>query len=270
MNDLLQMVAAGQVAHILTAHRAGDVPAQQHRRELADLINVVALLPPPHPSPRDLRWRVEHVEGVGGDTLAVALVPGDAKIPELQLLVLAHEHVEGGEVAVQRLAAVQGVEGTKQRRDLASHDALGLRAPMLEPGAHVPVLRVLHHEAVAHAVPVGLGEPIEDSQCARLPLEQLGEVGFAQPGCETRADLDADLRGEAARRRRGREIDLAEAPLPDEAVEPVGATGFGAMGRRDVLLHAKVQVGPLGFEPRLTDPKSAVLPLDEGPVGCGV
>src|SRR5437867_1832170 len=26
------------------------------------------------------------------------------------------------------------------------------------------------------------------------------------------------------------------------------------------------KVGPLGFEPRLTDPKSAVLPLDEGPV----
>src|ERR1051326_7949069 len=28
-------------------------------------------------------------------------------------------------------------------------------------------------------------------------------------------------------------------------------------------------IGPLGFEPRLTDPKSAVLPLDEGPVRLG-
>src|ERR1044071_9972999 len=28
-------------------------------------------------------------------------------------------------------------------------------------------------------------------------------------------------------------------------------------------------IGPLGFEPRLTDPKSAVLPLDAGPVRLG-
>src|SRR3972149_6079997 len=33
----------------------------------------------------------------------------------------------------------------------------------------------------------------------------------------------------------------------------------------------KLLAGPRGFEPRFTDPKSAVLPLDEGPAGraCG-
>src|SRR6267142_5587774 len=131
VNDFLQMIAAGKAADVATAHGTRDVAAQQHRRELADLIDVVALLPPPHPSPRDLRRRVEQVEGVGGDPLAIPLVPGNAEIPQLQLLVLAHEHVEGREVAVQRLAAMQRIERTEQPRDLATHDALGLRATAL-------------------------------------------------------------------------------------------------------------------------------------------
>src|SRR6267378_7102123 len=107
VNDLLQVVAAGKAPHVATAHGTRDVTAEQHGRELTDLIDVVALLPAPDPSPGDLRRRVEQVEGVGGDALAIPLVPGDAEVAELELLVLAHEHVEGREVAVQRLSPMQ-------------------------------------------------------------------------------------------------------------------------------------------------------------------
>src|SRR6266851_3696565 len=100
VNDLLQVVAAGKATNVATAHGTRDVAAQQHRRQLADLIDVVALLPLPDPSPRDLRRRVEEVEGIGGDTPAIALMPGDAEVAQLQLLVLAHEHVERRQVTV--------------------------------------------------------------------------------------------------------------------------------------------------------------------------
>src|SRR5256885_1576807 len=103
VNDFFQMIAAGKAADVLTAHGTGDVTAQQHRHELADLIDVVALLPPPNPAPRDLRRRVERVERVGGAALAIALVPGDAEVAELELLLLAHENVEGRAIRIQRL-----------------------------------------------------------------------------------------------------------------------------------------------------------------------
>src|SRR6185503_3426759 len=176
-------------------------------------------------------------EGVGRDALAIALVSGDAEVAQFQLLVLAHEHVEGRQVAVQRLAAMQRIERPQNPRDLAPHDALGLRPFALEPGADVPVLGVLHHDAVAHLVAGALGEPIENAERARFAFQELGEVRLAEPRRETLADLDADLRRETAGRRRGGEINLAEAALPDEAVESIGAAALGALGR-DVLFHA--------------------------------
>src|SRR5712691_2891351 len=51
------------------------------------------------------------------------------------------------------------------------------------------------------------------------------------------ADLDANLRRQPARRCGGREVDLAEPALADEAVQPVGATGLGATGFA-LLSHA--------------------------------
>src|SRR6266849_956356 len=222
------MVAAGKATDVLTAHGTGDVTAQQHRRELADLIDVVPLLPPPNPAPRDLRRRIERVERVGGDAVAIALMPGDAEVPELQLLVLAHEHIEGREVAMQRLPAMQRIECAEERRDLAADEALGLRATLLEPRAHVAMLGVFHHDAVAHAVGVDFREPVEHAQRARLLLEQLGEVRLAQPRGETVADLDANLRRQPALRRGSRQLDLAESSLADEAVQPVGATALRA------------------------------------------
>src|SRR4029078_655183 len=101
MNDFLEVITARQTADVLATHRTHDVAAQQHRRELADLIYVVALLPPSNSSPRDLRRRVEQVERIGGDTAPTELMRRDAEVAQLQLFVLAYENVERREIAMQ-------------------------------------------------------------------------------------------------------------------------------------------------------------------------
>src|SRR5438876_8718940 len=108
---------------------------------------------------------------------------------------------------------MQRIERAEERGDLAPDEAFGLRAAAREPCANVAVLRVFHHHAVAHPIAIDLGEPIEHPQRARLLLEQLGEVGLAEPGGETMADLDADLRRQPAWRRGRREVHLAEPAL---------------------------------------------------------
>src|SRR5213594_2307958 len=100
------MIAARKTADIATAHRACDVAAQQHRRYQSYLIDVVALLPTPHSSPRDLRRRVEHVERIGGDPTRAPLMHRDAEVTQLQLLIFADENIERCEITMQRLAAV--------------------------------------------------------------------------------------------------------------------------------------------------------------------
>src|SRR5438094_970764 len=100
VNDFLQVITARQTADVAAPHRTPDVAAQQHRRDLSDLIDVVSLLPPPDLSPRDLGRGVEDVERVRGDAAPAELVRGDAEVAELQLLVLTDEDVERREVAV--------------------------------------------------------------------------------------------------------------------------------------------------------------------------
>jgi len=90
---------------------------------------------------------------------------------------------------------MQRVERAQNRGDLASHEALRLRAPFLQPGAEVAVDRVLESDAVAHAAVAELDEPIEHLECARLPEQKLGEIRFAQPRRDPVGDLDADLQG---------------------------------------------------------------------------
>src|SRR5262249_50548604 len=159
------------------------------RRDLPDLIDVVALLPAPHLSPRDLRRRVERIERFRRDAAPAELMRRDAEVAELELLVLADEHVERREVAVKGLTAMQGVERLQNRGDLAANEALGLRSLASEPRAEVAVLRILHRETVSHARPLALGEAVEDAQRARLTREQLGEVCLAEPRGEAVADL---------------------------------------------------------------------------------
>src|SRR5262249_9467593 len=155
------------------AHRARDVAAQEHRRDLPNLIDVVALLPAPNLPPRDLRRRVERIERFRRDAAPAELMRRDAEVAELELLVLADENVEWREIPVQCLPAVQRIEGLQDRGDLASNESLGLRSLAREPCAEVPVLGVLHGETVAHARPFALGESVEDAQRTRLTREQL-------------------------------------------------------------------------------------------------
>jgi hypothetical protein len=44
------MIAAGKRAHVLAAHRGVHVAPEQHRDQLAHLIDVIALLPLPDPA----------------------------------------------------------------------------------------------------------------------------------------------------------------------------------------------------------------------------
>src|ERR1700674_962090 len=103
------MVAAWETTNIATSHRAFDVTSQQHRCDQADLVNVVALLPAPNPTPRDLRRRGKNVESVRRNATLTELVGRDAEVAELQLLILAHENVERREVAMHCLPKVQHI-----------------------------------------------------------------------------------------------------------------------------------------------------------------
>jgi len=143
---------------------------------------------------------------------------GDAEVSELEVLALAHEHIERSEIAVQRLTTVQRIERSENRRELTSDEALALRALSRQPGTEVTVLGVLHHQAVTHSRSFNLGEAIEDAQRSWLSREQFGEVGFAQPSRESVADLDAHLRRQIMRRARCREVDLAKSTAADQSM----------------------------------------------------
>src|SRR5260370_971721 len=158
VNHFLEMIAARQRADVAALDRARDVALEQHHRDEADLVDVVALLPAPHSPPGDFVGDVEEVEGVGRNAAMAPLVRGDAEVAELQLLLRAHEYVERRQVAVQRLAAMQDVEHRQDPRQLASHEALVLRSPPLEPRTQVAVLGVLYGEVVARAGAVEYAE----------------------------------------------------------------------------------------------------------------
>src|SRR6266550_9416712 len=162
VDDLLEMIAAGQLADITAADRAGDVAPQQHHGDQADLVDVIALLPAAHSAPGDLVGHVEQVESVGGDATMAELVGRDPEVAELQLLLVAHEDVERREVPVQRLSPVQPIEDPQDARQLAPHEALGLGPFALEPRAEVAMLRILHDEAVARAGTIDADEAVED------------------------------------------------------------------------------------------------------------
>src|SRR6185503_17244304 len=98
------MIAAGETADGFTVHRAHGIATQQHCRDQAHLVDVVALLPPSHFAPRDLVRNAEDVERVSGDTAATELVGRDAEVAQLQLLAFADEDVERREIAVQSLS----------------------------------------------------------------------------------------------------------------------------------------------------------------------
>lgn len=65
VDHLLQVIAAGKGADVLAPHRFVDVAPEQHRDELAHLVDVVLLLPFANFPPRNLGRRVHQVERIG-------------------------------------------------------------------------------------------------------------------------------------------------------------------------------------------------------------
>src|SRR6266513_2868506 len=223
------MVAAGETTHITTVHRALDLAAQQHRRNQADLINVVALLPAPNPSPRDLRRRGEKIESVRGDATVTELVGSDSEVSQFQLLVLADKNVERREITMHRLPQVKHIESSEECGDLATDEPFGLCTLVREPDAEVTMHRVLHCDAIARTPIIDLGESVEHAQCSRLAEKELCEIRLADPCRKTLGDLDADLRRQPVLGSGCREIDFAESSFTDQSVKLVGSSALGAV-----------------------------------------
>ena len=92
-----------------------------------------------------------------------------------------------------------------------------------------PWQRVLERQAVEQP-PVGAHqrEGVEDADRARMAVEQLAEVGLAQPPVDARADLDADDRRDHWRAAEPPgEIDLAEPAFAEQPLDAVFKLGFG-------------------------------------------
>ena len=67
--------------------------------------------------------------------------------------------------------------------------------------AEIAVPRVLERQAVEHPPVVAhQRKGVEDADRARVAVEQLAEVGLAQPAVDAAADLDADVSGTTAER----------------------------------------------------------------------
>src|SRR6266568_4013790 len=121
---------------------------------------------------------------------------------------------------------MQDVQRFQYGRDLLADKSLRLPSLNIEPRTEVAMLGVLHHQAVAGACCLGLDESVEHLERSRLSVEELGEIGLAQPARDPVADLDADPRRERSSRGRRGKVDLAEAPFPDETVQAVSPTRF--------------------------------------------
>ena len=140
---------------------------------------------------------IDGVHRPGGDAAPIALLPDDAEVAELQPPAIADEHVHRRQVAVQQLAAMQLAQHLEDAGDLAARCRFGPRCrPARRCALRSPWQRVLERQAVEHlAVGAHQREAIEDADRARMAVEQLAEVGLAQPAVLMRADLDADLAG---------------------------------------------------------------------------
>src|SRR4051794_12392225 len=120
------MVAARKAAHVLASHRLRHVASKQHHGDQTDLIDVVAPLPSPNFSPSDLIRHMKQIERISGNPARIQLMSRNSKVADLQLLVFANKDIEGRQVAMQRLSAVQCVECAKYCRNLTAHESLRL------------------------------------------------------------------------------------------------------------------------------------------------
>jgi chromate transporter len=172
VDDLLQVVAARQPPDLGGADPLARVPFHQHAQELAHLIHVVARLPLGDGALDDVAGGGERVQHVGRRPPAVALLPDDPEVSQLQAAALAHEDVHGRQVAVEQLAAVELAQDLEDARDLPPRHRL---RPTLggaaEEGPQVALAGVLQRQAVEHAVLAQERERVEDADGPRVAVQ---------------------------------------------------------------------------------------------------
>src|SRR5262245_21629091 len=231
IDDLLQVIAAREGADLGRPDPRARVPLDQHAEQLPHLVDVVSRLPFRRGAIEDVARRRHRVHRPRGDAAAIALLPDDAEVAELEAAAVADEDVERGQIAVKQLTAVQLAEDLENAGDLAADDRLGpARGSALEVGAQVAVRGVLERERVDHGSVGSMNrEPIEDPDRAGMLVEELPEVRLAQPAVDVRADLDADGLGDDRRAAVAPgQVDLAESALADQPLDPVVEAGFRA------------------------------------------
>src|SRR4029450_10864327 len=113
------MVRTRQPPDVMRAEPRPRIALDQHAEELPDLIDIVAPLPPWRGPRQQIARRGQRVHGVRRDAALVALLSNDAEVAELEASLIAHEHVERREIAMQPLAAMQFPEHAEDAGDLA-------------------------------------------------------------------------------------------------------------------------------------------------------
>ena len=248
IDDLLEVVAARQPPDVVRADPRARVSFDQHAEQLPDLEHVVARLPLRRGARKELARRRHRVERSCGDAALIALLPDDAEVAELQMTAVAHEDVDGREVAVQHLAAVQLAEDLEDAGDLAPRGSLRPSAAVLaQVRAEVAVRRVLEREAIMDVAGVARErEGVEDANRPRMTVEELAEVGFAQPAVDARTDFDADRPGHVrGTSQSARPKHLTEAALAEPQLDAVAKLRFRADD--DLSRHEQAAGAPRAY-----------------------
>src|SRR4029078_8254225 len=115
-------------------------------------------------------------------------------VAELEPRAVADEDVYWREIAMKQLTAVQFPKHVEDACDLAPHGALGPSLFLrVQIRAEIAVRGVLEHEiADDTSVRPHVREHVEDTNRARMIVQQLAEIGFAEPSIDPRAHLQAD------------------------------------------------------------------------------
>jgi hypothetical protein len=194
MNNLLQVIAAWQSPHIVGPDALRRITPDQHPDKLSHLIHVVACLPLGDCPRQDVAWRRHRVHGVRGDAAAIALLANDAEVAKLEPRTVADEDIHRREIAMQQLTAVQFAEDVENACDFTPHCTF--RPPLFLPvqvRTEVAMRRVLEHEIVNDStIRAHVRKHVKHTDRARVIVEQLAEIRFAQPAVDSRAHFQAD------------------------------------------------------------------------------
>src|SRR5262249_16022316 len=146
----------------------------------------------------------------------VALLPDDPEITQLQAPAVADEHVERRQIAMKRLTAMQLAEHFQNSGDLAPGASFRpTLAAARQVGAEVAVQCVLERQTVQDvAIGANQRKGVVNRKRRGMAVQQLTEVGLAQPTVDARTHFDAnDLRNDRRAAEPRGEIDLPESSL---------------------------------------------------------